>query len=131
MTLTVERFMTRAPHTIGRDQPLAVAHRLMREHRVRHLPVLDGGALAGIISLRDLHLLETLTEIDLETIPVEEAMTTEVEVMPPSTPIKDVVMTMLERRIGSIVVARDRHIVGIFTTVDALAALALLLSGGE
>jgi acetoin utilization protein AcuB len=54
MTLTVERFMTRSPLTIGQDQPLAAAHRMMREHRVRHLPVLDGGMLVGVVSQRDL-----------------------------------------------------------------------------
>lgn len=128
MTLTVERFMTRSPLTVGHDQPLAVAHRMMREHRVRHLPVLDGGTLVGVVSQRDLYLIETLSDVDVESVVVEEAMTREVETLAPDTPLKDVVIAMLEKRISSVVIARARHVVGIFTTVDALGALSLLLA---
>ena len=45
--------MTETPHSIGKDQPLAVAHRLMKEHDLRHLPVLEQGKLVGLVSERD------------------------------------------------------------------------------
>ena len=53
----VSAFMTPGPHTIGRDQTLAVAHRLVREHGIRHLPVLHGGKQVGDQSQRDLHFI--------------------------------------------------------------------------
>src|SRR5690242_1905417 len=56
---TVDRYMTPSPHTIGQDEPLSAAHELMRAHSIRHLPVLEGRALVGLVSLGDLHLLET------------------------------------------------------------------------
>ena len=127
MPLAIEHFMTRTPLTIGRDQTLASAHRLMREHHLRHLPVLHGGALVGVVSQRDLYLVESLTDIDLEAVPVSEAMTMEVEVVDPRTPLRDVIATMAEKRIGSTVVAQGKKIVGIFTVTDALRTLALLL----
>ncbi len=127
MPLAIERFMTRTPLTIGRDQTLASAHRLMREHHLRHLPVLQGGALVGVVSQRDLYLVESLTDIDLEAVPVSEAMTMEVEVVDPGTPLRDVIATMAEKKIGSTVVAQGKKIVGIFTVTDALRTLALLL----
>ena len=48
--------MTRAPLSIRPEQTLAEAHRLMRKHRIRHLPVVDRGKLVGIVSQRDLML---------------------------------------------------------------------------
>ena len=38
--LTIRDYMTESPHTIGSEQTLAMAHTLMREHSIRHLPVL-------------------------------------------------------------------------------------------
>ena len=127
MALTVEQFMTRTPLTIGQDQSLGTAHRLMRQHSLRHLPVLEGGALVGVLSQRDLYLLEALTDLDLELVPVSEAMTMEVDVVDPQTSLREVIATMEAKKIGSTIVARGKKIVGIFTVVDALRALQLLL----
>jgi acetoin utilization protein AcuB len=51
----VERYMTTSPHTVGQDQKLSQAHKIMRAHEIRHLPVLQGGKLVGVLSDRDLH----------------------------------------------------------------------------
>jgi len=118
----VSRYMTIAPHAIGPRQPLAAAHRLMRDHRIRHLPVLDGDRLVGIVSQRDLHLLETLPDVDPESILVEEAMTDEVFVVSPEAPLDQVVARMADTKQGSVVVMRSDAVVGIFTTIDALRA---------
>ena len=42
---TVQKYMTTSPHTVGSDQTLAHAHKLLKELEVRHLPVLRGGEL--------------------------------------------------------------------------------------
>ena len=52
----VSQYMTKQPWTIDRYASLAQAHALMREHRLRHLPVLDRHELVGIVSVGDLHL---------------------------------------------------------------------------
>ncbi|MEY4581850.1 MAG: hypothetical protein RL701_6553 [Pseudomonadota bacterium] len=52
--------MTTTPHTIGADQSLALAHTMLREHKIRHLPVRRGGSLVGMLTERDLALIETL-----------------------------------------------------------------------
>jgi acetoin utilization protein AcuB len=95
----------------------------MRAYGVRHLPVLEGGRLAGLLSQRDALLVETLREVDPATTPVEDAMTTEVYVVAPSTPLKDVALAMVEHKYGCAVVVEGHHVVGIFTTTDALRAL--------
>jgi signal transduction histidine kinase len=45
----VEQFMTPSPHTIEQEQSLSTGYRLLREHGIRHLPVLHGGKLVGIL----------------------------------------------------------------------------------
>ncbi|APR86867.1 CBS domain protein [Minicystis rosea] len=123
----VERYMTTSPLTIGRDQSLAHAHVTMREHQIRHLPVLDGGKLVGMISDRDLHMIETLRDVDPEKVVVEEAMVPEVYTVSPAAPLDEVVREMAAHKYGSAVVMDHNKVVGVFTTVDAMMAFADLL----
>jgi acetoin utilization protein AcuB len=122
----VGAYMTASPMTIGADQPLAVAHKVMRARRIRHLPVLENGKLVGVVSLGDLHLLETLGNIDQRSISVEEAMTPDLYVVRRSTPVAQVAQEMAERKIGSAIVVERGAVVGVFTTIDALRALVAL-----
>jgi acetoin utilization protein AcuB len=119
--------MTRSPHTIGRDQSLAAAHEMMRAHRIRHLPVLGEGKVVGIVSLHDLHFVETLKDVDPKTVLVEEAMTSEAYVVGADAGLDTVATAMAERRMGCAVVVERGAVSGIFTTVDALHALAALV----
>ncbi|MBK6531521.1 MAG: CBS domain-containing protein [Deltaproteobacteria bacterium] len=119
--------MTPAPHTIGRDQSLTSAHHMMREHRIRHLPVLSGGRVVGLLSERDLALIETLHSVDPDLTIAEEAMTQAPYTVTPDTPLDEVVATMAGQRYGSALVMEHERIVGVFTTTDALEALVELL----
>ncbi|MBL9037252.1 MAG: CBS domain-containing protein [Archangium sp.] len=125
---TIERFMTPAVHTIGSDRTLAEAHALMRQYRVRHLPVLTRGKLVGLVTERDLALVETLKNTDPTKVSVDDAMSRDVFSVEPSAPLASVARTMAHERLGSVVVMSDAKVVGIFTAVDALKALDLLLS---
>jgi acetoin utilization protein AcuB len=120
---TVRDYMTPSPHTIGKDQTLDHASEVMRAHSIRHLPVLDGGTLLGLLSNRDVYLVETLKDVDPAKVTVEEAMSAEPYAVKPETALVDVVRTMEEHKYGAAVVMRGREVVGIFTTIDALRAL--------
>ena len=126
MSLTIREFMTRNPVTIGDQMPLATAHRVMRENGVRHLPVLSSGKLVGVLSLRDLHFIETLPGVDPQEVLVSEAMSPDVYTATPSTPLDEIVSAMAENKYGSVVVVDRGRTVGVFTTVDALRALRKL-----
>jgi acetoin utilization protein AcuB len=121
---TVADYMTRSPLSIGFDQTLAQAHALMRDERIRHLPVLSGGRLVGLISERDVAFIEKVREIDPQTLRVEEAMTPMPYTVAPTTPLAKVAREMFEHRYGSAVVMEDGQVIGVFTTTDALRALA-------
>lgn len=124
---TIQKYMTTTPHSIGVEQPLSRAHTMMREHGIRHLPVLHGGKLMGILTDRDLRLVESLAGVDPTKVTVEDAMSTFVYAVSPETPLDEVVGTMGEAKYGSAVVMQNDKVVGIFTTVDACRAFAELL----
>ena len=122
------RYMTRNPQTITRAATMADAHRVMRAHQIRHLPVMDGVRVVGIVSMHDLHLLETLPGVSPDEVDVEDAMSTDVYVASERDELPDVVDRMADAKIGSAVVLdATGGLLGIFTTVDALRALADIL----
>ena len=124
--LAISHYMTPAPHTIAVDRTLADAHSLMRQFRIRHLPVLDRGKLVGIVSERDLHLLETLKDVNPSQVTVEEAMSQDVFITEPRTSLARVASIMASRKLGSTVIVHRGQVLGIFSTVDALQALSAL-----
>lgn len=124
---SIQKFMSNAPYTIGPDQPLALAHTMMREHQIRHLPVLHGGKLVGMLTARDLALVETLEGVRPSETLVEDAMSTNIYQVEPDAPLDEVTSEMAEHKYGSAVVASNGKVVGIFTTVDACRALTELL----
>lgn len=126
--LVVRQWMTPSPHSIGRDQPLAIAHKLMREHDLRHLPVLERGKIVGIVTQRDLYFLETIGAVDPETECVDEAMSPDVYCVGPDVRIREVVAEMAEHKYGCAVVIEHAKAIGVFTTTDALRLLSNLLS---
>jgi len=123
----IHDYMTPTPHSIGSDQTLSTAQKLMKEHRVRHLPVLRAGKLRGLLSERDVKWIATLASADSSKITVEEAMVEEPFAVTPETPLEEVVGTMAKERYGSALVVKDGHVLGIFTSVDACRALSELL----
>jgi acetoin utilization protein AcuB len=123
--------MTSAPWTIDAAQSLGAAHRMMLEHDIRHLPVLRGGHLVGIVSLRDLYLMETLEDVNIEEAHVEEAMRQDIFTVPPEAPLDEVAEVMGMRKLGCAIVAVHDRVEGIFTTIDAVLVLTWLLRGGD
>ena len=123
----VREHMTPSPHTIARTQSMSAARQTMRAHDVRHLPVLDGGRIVGIVSERDLLLIASIPGVNPTNVSVEEAMVQDVFTANPDTPIGEVIETMIERKLGSAIVTEGERVIGVFTTIDALRALHQLL----
>jgi acetoin utilization protein AcuB len=121
---TIAQYMTPHPHTIGSEQSVSEAARHMRELEIRHLPVLRGGQLEGLISDRDLRIIMSFREVDPTTTPIADAIPQETYVVSSETPLAEVAAEMAEHKYGSAVVMEGNKVVGIFTTVDACRALA-------
>ena len=127
-SLLVRDVMTKDVVTLERNEKLTVADDVMRLGRIRHLPIVDeDGALAGIVSQRDLFhsgLLRALgygshaKDQAMELLVLKEAMKTEVVTITPAAPLAEAAKTMLERKIGCVVVVEGKKIVGILTEGD-------------
>jgi acetoin utilization protein AcuB len=123
----IQKHMTTSPHSIGSDQTIAQATVMMDEYHIRHLPVLHGGQLIGILTDRDVKLIGTFRDVDPAKLKVEEAMTESPYSVSPEAPLDEVVETMAAKKYGSAVIMQNHKVVGIFTTVDACEALCELL----
>jgi len=125
---TIRQFMTAAPETIGADLTLAQARDRMFQLNARHLPVLEGGALVGILSDRDVALIDSVFG-DLSHLQVRQAMTGQPFTCGPEAHVHAVAAEMAAHKYGTaIIVDRDHpgQVLGLFTTTDALRALAQL-----
>ncbi|MBL8946939.1 MAG: CBS domain-containing protein [Myxococcales bacterium] len=129
---TIREFMTPTPVCIAPDLPLTEARARMHELDARHLPVVEGGHLVGIISDRDVALVDAVLG-NPEKITVRQAMTAQPFTCGPGAHLHAVAAEMAEHRYGSAVVVDPSHatqVLGVFTTTDALRALAKLTGHG-
>ena len=108
----------------------------MRRHSIRHLPVVNGNLLVGIVTDRDLRraspsLLSGIAEEKyqevLESTPVSKIMTREPFTVRLDTDLADAVNILVEKRISSLPVVNGAELVGIVTEIDALRVLLELL----
>jgi acetoin utilization protein AcuB len=130
--LLVRNSMTRELVTVVSETTAAEALALCRMNRIRHLPVLEGRRLVGVISDRDLRAatpaLGDLARAEaLDRIRVADQMTRDVTTAGPEDPIEDAAMAMYERKIGCLPVVDGEDLVGILTTSDVMRALVRLV----
>jgi acetoin utilization protein AcuB len=124
---TIQKFMTVSPHTINAELTLDKAEVMMREHRIRHLPVLKGGKLVGVVTDRDLRMVESFKDVDPTKVKIEEAFTPEPYTVSPSAPVDEVAREMARHKYGCALVVDNNKLVGIFTWIDALIAMDSIL----
>lgn len=124
---TIQRYMTTAPLSVAPEATLEHAISLMKGNDIRHLPVVDGERLVGIITERDLALAESLSGVDPKTEAVRSAMTSKVLTVAPESPLDQVASEMAAGKYGSVIVLQNHKVVGVVTTVDICRALAELL----
>ena len=125
-TPSVSHYMTAQPWTVDCKASVREAHELMLEHGIRHLPVVDNGELVGIVSERDLHVIESLADA-LIAVPVERVMHEHPFVVTSDTALDEVALIMANGKYGSAIILGHDGIEGIFTTVDACRALSDVL----
>lgn len=123
MNPTLGEVMTTIPVQVESSAPLFKVGELMRRYQVRHLPVIEGKKLVGVVSERDIRMFENSDPDQWLQRPVREIHTPAVFELPPDASVAEAVEGMLNRRIGSVVVVRDGEVRGIFTVTDALRIL--------
>lgn len=126
--MNVGQIMTRQPFTIAPSDSVALAEDLMSREHIRHLPVVDGDLLVGVVSQRDvlavsLPSISAPSEDDDRTyklrLEVSEIMHGFVESVRPDMDAGEAAAKLLEMKIGCLPVIDDRmHVVGIITESD-------------
>lgn len=124
---SVQEWMTPNPIAIGPNTSLGQANRLMKEHGMRRLPVVDRGKLVGIVTLGDLREASpsdatslSIFEIHylLAKLTVKDIMAKNVVTVKPETSVFDAARLMLENKIGGLPVVDGGQVVGIITESD-------------
>jgi CBS domain-containing protein len=126
--LRVRDCMTHLPVEAERCETVVDASKLMAKQHIRHLPVMSGSRLTGIISEGDVLAAQLRWGAGADLKPLEEICQKEVLTVSPVTPIDEVTDRMLSRQVGSAVVVDGGYVVGMFTTTDALRLLRELFA---
>jgi CBS domain-containing membrane protein len=126
--LSVADLMSTDMLTLRRNDTLLIADELMKQKRVRHLPVLDeNGELCGLVTQRDLFRGAVLTslgygsraeEMMLASLAVKDAMTENPITVTSALSLEDAARLMLTHSIGSLPVIDGGRLVGILTEGD-------------
>lgn len=114
--MRVRDVMTRGVETISAADSALAARERMRSKRIRHLVVIDGQELAGVVSSRDLDAIG-LTPGGLL---VGDLMTSPVKSVSPDATLRQAANVLRGRSIGCLPVIEEGKLVGILTTTDLL-----------
>jgi CBS domain-containing protein len=125
----VGKAMTPFPHFVKGGDSVEDVEQLIRQHRIRHVPVQDDGKVVGIISERDLSRLvnPSLPPVNKARIRASEVMLADPYVVEVDAPLARAVSEMAERHIGSAIVVKRGKLAGILSVTDVCRALAELL----
>lgn len=129
---TVREIMMGSPVTLTPEATLDLANDVISLGRIRHIPVVDGGKLVGLISERDLigaaanrifNLKQKSRSALLKNELVKNIMKKNVVTVKPDTPIKDAARLMADKKIGCVPVMSEGALVGLVTTTNILRYL--------
>src|SRR5574341_2000463 len=129
--MLVKNRMKRDPVAVKKDDSFRYALKLIRKEGIRHLPVLDGKRVVGIITDRDLRQAApspaTTLEVHelnylLERLKIEAIMTKTLITIGPERSTLDAAKLLIGHKIGCLPVVEEGDLVGIITEGDILRA---------
>jgi CBS domain-containing protein len=136
--MKVKDIMVKEVATLDVNDELSLANDIMRLGRIRHLPVVDGQTLVGIISERDLFrssLAQALgygseaTRQMMKGIRIKDLMVTNLITVSPDTEMLAAIQLMLTKKIGCLPVVENDRLVGLITETDILTQYCKDLGG--
>ncbi len=131
--MVVQEVMTEDPVTVQSSTPIRKVIATLFESDFRHLPIVDGDQLVGIVSDRDLRAFLAPTMLELEkpqevgkrlAQPVSSVMNADVVSVTPETDLSEVIEQMIDQKVGAVPVVRPGtdELVGIVSYIDVLRA---------
>jgi len=138
--MLVQDIMQSAIVTVKPSTTLPEALRLVQQRGIRHLPVVDGALLVGIVSDRDLKraMASPATSLErhelaylLERVTLGEIMTRAVITIAPMFPVEEAARVMVKEKISALPVTEGGRLVGILTETDVLDLFVRAMGAGE
>jgi acetoin utilization protein AcuB len=127
--MRVRELMSARVTSLRQDDTLDIADGVMCMGRIRHLPVVDGGTVVGVVSQRDLFRSALGTALAfgirgpqelMRSLDVRDVMSAPAVTIAPDASVQDAARTMAEKRIGCLPVVEKGKLVGILTETDIL-----------
>jgi CBS domain-containing protein len=134
--MRVEDVMTREVVTLGPDDTLRDAVNVVQRNRIRHIPIVEGRRLIGIVTDRDikratpsLHGGASQDDFNrtLDDLALSHVMTRDPLTVRPSADVKDAVALLIDRKYGALPVVDGDELVGIVSDIDLLRILHTML----
>ena len=131
--MTLDMIMSTDLITINPEENLAAARALMHDNRIHHLPVVEDGALVGLVTLTnvlaatDSFLRDDDSRIHAKEIVVRDMMVTDVATVDEHASLRQAALFLEKHRIGCLPVVTDGELKGIITDTDFVAVAINLL----
>lgn len=129
----ISKIMTQHLYTLNLSDTLQKAQSMMSQFNIRHLPVLDGGKLVGIISLTDLNRLSFATDLGdsegdvdsavFDMLSIRQVMKSDPHVVQSNETVLDVAKQLTAEEFHALPVVENEKLVGIVTTTDVIKYL--------
>lgn len=129
---TVRNIMMSSPVTLAPGDHLGLAEDIISLGRIRHIPVVEGGKIVGLLSQRNLmgsaavrlfRLTPKKRSAMLKTVQVQDVMIRRVVTVGPDTPVKEAAGLMAKKKIGCLPVVSQGALAGLITTTNLLRYL--------
>lgn len=136
--VTIESIMTTDLITVSPTDTLATARDLMREHRIHHLPVIEGEdhlvglvTLTNVLAATDSFLRDEDNRMRASDIPVNDVMVSDVATVEEDASLRQAALFLEKHKIGCLPVVTDGKLKGIVTDTDFVAVAINLLEQME
>ncbi|WP_298928049.1 CBS domain-containing protein [uncultured Allomuricauda sp.] len=126
----VSEIMTRDLITLTTSDDLVTAEELFKKHNIRHIPVISGKAIVGILSYTDLLRISFADAVDedeerVDTMvynmfTISQVMARDVISVPSNTTIREVAKFLAKKEFHALPVVDNEKLVGIVTTTDLI-----------
>ncbi len=127
--MKVKEVMVKEVATLDVNDELSLANDIMRLGRIRHLPVVDGARLVGIVSERDLFRSSLAQALGyggensrelMKTLHIKDIMVREIITISPELDLCQAVKMMVDKKIGCLPVVDHDRLVGLITETDIM-----------
>jgi acetoin utilization protein AcuB len=118
--MKVKKRMAKKVVTIGKDATVSDAIKLMKKHSIRHLPVIEEGALVGWVTegdIRQAYLASLIEQVSIGDIMIKDPMT-----ISPEANLEEAAELLFRHGIGGLPVVDNNKVVGVITVADIMAA---------